>query len=274
VDRRDQEINFQEADRRYSELLRQHAAGSISDEEFDAQSEQLMVQDQDDRWWAKLGELGEWHYYNGSTWVRGTPPDYEEVAHGPLADSSPAQTPVTHGPLADSSPTQTPSSPYSEGIKNREDGRRRGISPWVLVVGFGGIALVGIVLVVWVLVPFLQSEQAPSKQGGAISSKGGEPAPNGAAFDAAFVHRATPENISANSTYLDNPLTNGNPNVIVYVTQNWNPGGGTGTYNDHPVGVWYDSGASKWAIFNQDRQAMPNGAAFNVGVLKEATEAR
>ncbi len=80
-----------------------------------------------------------------------------------------------------------------------------------------------------------------------------------------FVHRATPENISANSTYLDNPLLNGNPNAVLYVTQNWNPGGREGgTYNDHPVDVWYDTNREKWAIFNQDRAAIPEGAAFNV----------
>src|SRR5829696_2309628 len=79
-----------------------------------------------------------------------------------------------------------------------------------------------------------------------------ETASDGGAFDAVFVHRATPENISANSTYLDNPQTNDDPDVILYVTPNWNPGGGSGTYNDHPVGVWYDANAQRWAIFNQD----------------------
>lgn len=89
----------------------------------------------------------------------------------------------------------------------------------------------------------------------------------------AFVHRATPENVSDNSTYVDNPLANGHPDVVLSVTQNWNPGGGGGTYNDHPVGVWYDRGAEKWAIFNQDRATMPEGAAFNVTVSDSAPTA-
>lgn len=80
----------------------------------------------------------------------------------------------------------------------------------------------------------------------------------------AFVHRAAPENTSANSTYLDNPLIDGNPSAVLYITQNWNPGGGEGTYNDHPVGVWYDTNREKWAIFNQDRAAIPEGSAFDV----------
>jgi len=92
--------------------------------------------------------------------------------------------------------------------------------------------------------------------------------PEGAAFDATFVHRAAPENIVGNSTYLDVPPINGDPDAILHVTQNWNPGGGAGTYNNHPVGVWYDAYVQRWAIFNQDLAAMPEGAAFNVALLE------
>ena len=86
--------------------------------------------------------------------------------------------------------------------------------------------------------------------------------------DAVYVHRATAENVSNNSTYLDNTLINNNPNAVVSVTQNWNPGGGDGIYNDHPVGVWYDSSIKRWAVFNQDRAAMPEGAAFNISASR------
>ena len=53
------EVNFQEADRRYAELKRQLDARSISPEEFDAQLRQLMVQDDEGRWWAKSRKTGE-----------------------------------------------------------------------------------------------------------------------------------------------------------------------------------------------------------------------
>ncbi len=89
--------------------------------------------------------------------------------------------------------------------------------------------------------------------------------------ESVFVHRATPQNTSANSTYLDHPLTNDNPNAVLSITQNWNPGGVDGTYNAHPIGVWYDGSAEKWAIANEDRAAMPGGASFNAVVW--ATEA-
>jgi hypothetical protein len=99
--------------------------------------------------------------------------------------------------------------------------------------------------------------------------------PTGAAFNVlvatadedTFVHAATVANITGNWTTIDHPLTNENPNAIVFVTQNWNPGGTSGKYNDHPIGVWYDNGEKKWAIFNQDLAAMPDGADFNVMVI-------
>ena len=87
----------------------------------------------------------------------------------------------------------------------------------------------------------------------------------------AFVHTAQASNTVANTTYIDNPLTNNNPDAIVLVTQNWNPGGGGGTYNDHAIGVWYNNVQKKWAIFNQDLANMPVGADFNVVVADSTT---
>lgn len=76
MDFREDKIDFQEADRRYAELKRRRDSGTISDEEFDAQRQQLMVQDDEGRWWAKSRKTGEWNYHNGNAWVRGTPPGY------------------------------------------------------------------------------------------------------------------------------------------------------------------------------------------------------
>ncbi len=230
-------MDFQEADRRYAELKHQ----------VDAQRQRLMVQDDEGRWWARSPNNDEWNYYDGSAWVPGTPPGYQEVVPEPT--SSPIRT-------------LPPSRP--EDTENGENGHQR-VSPWIPVARLSGIALVGIVLIVWVLAPYLQGEPAPSNHG--------ESAPGGAAFDTMFIHRATPENISAQSTYLDSPLTNDDPNVILFVTQNWNPGGGTGTYNDHSIGVWYSTDRQRWAIFNQDRETMPEGVAFNVAVLINPTKA-
>jgi hypothetical protein len=89
-----------------------------------------------------------------------------------------------------------------------------------------------------------------------------------------FVHRAELVNTAGNRTYLDDPLTNGHPDAVVSVTQNWNPGGGRGVYNNHPVGVLYDEDVEKWAVYNRDDAPMPDGAAFNIAVSESAEPAR
>jgi hypothetical protein len=110
----------------------------------------------------------------------------------------------------------------------------------------------------------------------AILNQDGVEMPPDAAFNvlvatsdpAAFVHTATAENILYNFTLIDHPLSNSNPNAMVLVTQNYNPGGGSGTPNDHEIGVYYRAQAKKWAVFNQDQATtMTEGAAFNVLVI-------
>jgi hypothetical protein len=81
-----------------------------------------------------------------------------------------------------------------------------------------------------------------------------------------FVHYAEPDNTAGDRTYLDNPLTNGEPEAVLAVTQNRTPGGGRGASNDHPIDVLYDADARKWAINNEDDAPMPDGAAFNIAV--------
>ncbi len=119
----------------------------------------------------------------------------------------------------------------------------------------------------------------PQAQQWAIFNQDRAAVPDGTTFQVVvpggpekIVHRAESGNIDENSTYLDDPLVNGKPGAILSVTQNWNPGGGSGTYNDHPVDVRYDAGRQQWAIFNTDDSAMPDGAAFNVAVSGVAPE--
>jgi len=85
-----------------------------------------------------------------------------------------------------------------------------------------------------------------------------------------FVHQAIAGNTSANSTTIDNPLTNGHPNAIVFVTPNFNPGGVGGTLNEHHIALFYNG--SKWEIYNQDAVAIPVNAAFNVLVLVPSSD--
>lgn len=85
-----------------------------------------------------------------------------------------------------------------------------------------------------------------------------------------FVHKADPGNTNGHITIIDDPACNGNPNVKILITQNYNPNGSiTGVYNDHEVGVYYNG--TKWAIYNEDKVDLAAGAAFNVLVVNEET---
>lgn len=86
-----------------------------------------------------------------------------------------------------------------------------------------------------------------------------------------FVHTyAKADDTSSDKTYLDDPLVNDKPDADVSVTQNWNPGGGGGVYNDHPVDARYDADRGRWVVFNEDGADLSDGVAFNVTVSEEA----
>jgi hypothetical protein len=92
MDSSEGEIGFREADRRYLELKRQRDAGSISEEEFEAQYQELTVEDDEGRLWVKSRETGEWHYRDGRGWTRGIPPGYQPLRTSP-AQSMPDRRP-------------------------------------------------------------------------------------------------------------------------------------------------------------------------------------
>ena len=113
----------------------------------------------------------------------------------------------------------------------------------------------------------------------AIFNQDRAPVPAGAAFvvivpqaSAGFVHRASLLNTAGNYTYIDDRLTNGKPGITLAVTQNWNPGGRGGVYNNHPVDTLYDPKLEQWAIYNLDGAPIPEEAAFNVAVSAGANK--
>jgi hypothetical protein len=83
----------------------------------------------------------------------------------------------------------------------------------------------------------------------------------------AFIQRATAANTVSDSTIINNPLCDGDPNAILIVTHNLSADtNSTSQFNTKPVGVFY-SGAN-WVIFNEDGTGMALGRAFNVMVVK------
>ena len=50
-------MDFQEADRRYVDIKRSYESGGLTQEELGEQLKQLMVQDEEGRWWASPARL-------------------------------------------------------------------------------------------------------------------------------------------------------------------------------------------------------------------------
>ncbi len=110
---------------------------------------------------------------------------------------------------------------------------------------------------------------AYSSSGSALTIGGGAIHVSGAGVGtstAAFIQVTAAANIVANETIINNPLCNSDPNAILIVTHNDNPGGVFHGENNHVVGVFYSS--PNWTIYNEDNSAMATGLAFNVLIIK------
>lgn len=83
---------------------------------------------------------------------------------------------------------------------------------------------------------------------------------------AAFIQLTSAVNIFGDSTFIDNPLCNGDPNALLLVTHCYNPPGTSAAYFNKNIGVWYDG--SGWAIYTEDQSQMPTNIAFNVLIIK------
>ncbi len=68
------------------------------------------------------------------------------------------------------------------------------------------------------------------------------------------------------SSFFSNPLSDNNPNAKILISQVYNTKNAqsSGYFNNHNVGVWYDSDIKKWAIYEEDGSTMPAGLHFNI----------
>ena len=58
----------------FQSLKGQVKAGTLTREEAEAQLKDLMIQDEEGKWWIIGYETGKWYYHDGEKWVRGEPP--------------------------------------------------------------------------------------------------------------------------------------------------------------------------------------------------------
>jgi hypothetical protein len=89
-----------------------------------------------------------------------------------------------------------------------------------------------------------------------------------------FVHIAEDQNTRGNQTLIDHPMTNHDPNAILFITRremhvfNHNESSLTLPLQAESFSVAYSSRAAKWLIVRSNGMPLPIGAAFNVLVFK------
>ena len=81
----------------------------------------------------------------------------------------------------------------------------------------------------------------------------------------ASLQTSASNNINNDNFAINDPIANGNPKAIVFVSNNGTPPGATPSDNNHGVGVYYNG--SSWCIFNEDQTVMAAGLAYNVQVF-------
>jgi hypothetical protein len=87
-------MNFQEAENKFKLLKSQNAEGQISEAELKSRLEDLMIQDDQGRWWMIGYETGLWYYNDGKDWLRADPPQTQPARPSPPPVSAPAHPPI------------------------------------------------------------------------------------------------------------------------------------------------------------------------------------
>lgn len=96
-------MTFAEADLQYRELKQQFDAGRLDEAAFEEAIRDLMIQDEQGRWWAKARDTGQWNYYDAATqnWVPASPPTQAPppppLTYEPERAAEPALTGPTYG---------------------------------------------------------------------------------------------------------------------------------------------------------------------------------
>jgi MFS family permease len=85
-------MDFSQAEAEYGKLKAQLESGALTEQEFGAQLEGLMIEDDQGQWWTIGAETGQWYWHDGEQWVARDPPRPEPV---PLP--TPEATPTRMG---------------------------------------------------------------------------------------------------------------------------------------------------------------------------------
>ena len=108
-------MDFARVEAEFGRLKAQFEAGALTEAEFKAQLEELMIEDERGRWWILGYETGQWYVHDGERWVPQEPPKAAPVAP-PTHPQPPAAADLT--PDAQPRPTAAAPSRPAAGLKS------------------------------------------------------------------------------------------------------------------------------------------------------------
>lgn len=135
-------MNFAQVEVEYRRLKAQVTAGTLAPDEFKAKLQDLMVQDEQGRWWSVGFETGQWHVHDGERWVAAEPPG-ETTAPG--EDTALPVIPPPAEPDREATP-EPAALPLVMSAGSQEPLAEAGRKPWLWVAL--GILVVAIAAVV------------------------------------------------------------------------------------------------------------------------------
>jgi hypothetical protein len=76
-------MDFARVEAEYERLKAQFETGGLTEDEFKAQLQELMIEDEQGRWWILGYETGQWYVHDGEQWVQQDPPSPEDLRPHP-----------------------------------------------------------------------------------------------------------------------------------------------------------------------------------------------
>jgi TM2 domain-containing membrane protein YozV len=72
-------MDFVQVEAEFERLKAQFEEGALSEEEFKTQLQDLMIEDEQGRWWILGYETGQWYVHDGEQWIQQEPPLPEDL---------------------------------------------------------------------------------------------------------------------------------------------------------------------------------------------------
>lgn len=141
-------MTFQEAEKTYKDLKAQHAAGKLSDADFEAQVGKLKMQDAQGKWWQIGVQTGEWYVHDGQKWSKAKPPAETPPAPPPPSEPSAMPEGAASTPPPANSKSQRASVAPTRLFAPKPGGREGGLPTSVLIIIVAVVALIGIAVLV------------------------------------------------------------------------------------------------------------------------------